>query len=179
MLGFTSIKGFISSLIGLELKRNIMLLILGASFTISAFIITLNNFIGEWIFFPPHIFWLVIWSYIIDYIINVYIAIRTKTFESGKAQRIIGKLIVAVSLLAFLFYLQRSFPPAYDSEMLKITFKHFKLTVALYISIINLLSFIATAGRNKLIDMKIVDFITKYVDTHKEQLLNKQKNGTR
>lgn len=170
MLGFTTIKGFFSSLVGASLKTPIILL----GISIATIVATINQFVDSWIFEPAHAWWLVVGSYVLDLGLHVYIAIKAKTFQSSKAQRIFPKLVVVTGLLAFLYHTQVEFAQAYGSETLEIMLRHFRISIAFYIALINLLSFVATAGRNKLLDIRVVKFITKYVDTHKEQLLNKK-----
>lgn len=174
MLGFNSVKGFLSSLVGAKVGKILILF----SISVSTILAIINDFIDLWIFKPATVLWVVILSYFLDWGLHVYLALKAKPskFQSSKAQRIIPKTIVVILLLSFLYHAQIQFSQAYGSDGMRIALRHFRLTVAFYISIINILSFVATAGRNKLIDNKVVKYINKYVDTHKEQLLNKQED---
>lgn len=100
--------------------------------------------------------------------IATIVAIRAKVWSTSKANRTVAKMITGTVLLSILFW----FSKAYESiGYLGFPIKHLSLGVAFYLTIIEILSFAATAEREKLISNKITRFIADFADRNKQVFL--------
>ena len=82
-------------------------------------------------------------------------------------------LFFNTAFLSAFFYIERFVVLPMKIELLQGTMQFFRMFLAFYICGVHVLSAMATAGRNELVNNKVLDFVTEYVDKKKGEIKEK------
>jgi hypothetical protein len=157
-IGFDNPLHALKSAFGLYDKKNMLIELLFAAIGISI------SFIDSYIFHPYQKLMLLWLFLLVDYITAIAVAFRVtkEGFNTRKGQRIVFLFISYAFAMSASFYLDK-----YAHET------YFWLPYALfsYLSGVLMISIFKNLSLLKLLPNGIAEFITKYIDTHKNRIL--------
>lgn len=170
-MGFKNATDFTRTILGLWFWELLLVasVILGG---IVAGFSMYNEFIDTFIFSPVNAVYTILVTLFADWLSAVYPAIRDKKFETNKAKRLLPTMFAHLILLG-LVQNGGKYIIQLNGEGWVIAYEFFQNILIAYIFLVSFLSAVSNAGRNKLVNWKVVNFITKYVDSHKENIESK------
>ena len=164
-MGFKDITEFMVTAFGLYYKK----LLIGSSLVLSIFsfvLAQLDVWVNQVLYSPSVTLYTLLGVIVLDWMSATIPAIIKKEFETNKAKRLFPVAVAHILLLAIIFHAETSvIAPA--GETAKSAYHLFRLGLTHYIFFVY--SAVSNAGRHGYINVKIVRFITDYVDRHKQQ----------
>lgn len=167
-MGFKNIAEFFYSFVGIWYKE-LILVTCGIQAVAWYGVDTVFYQIEEKIYSPAASFLVAMSCILFDWAIAVYCAVKNKRFETNKAKRLFPMLIITGVFLSLIFYIERQVVSPMEMPLLYGSFHAMRLFIVFYLCGVHLVSAAATAGRNELMNNKVVTFISVYVDAKKKE----------
>ena len=123
------------------------------------------SFINSWVFSPASVFIFMQITFIADFGIATWFAIKHKVWDSSKAPNTIDKMVWSGVLISILYWLEVVFK--LEAPLLALALQYLSLTAAFLLSTIQITSFVATGARNKIFTGKFANWLINTLDTKK------------
>jgi len=163
-MGFTGIKDFLRSFLGLWYAELIVILALIISFI---YIGAENMYEKLALLYRPRNMMILLWIALLgDWISGVYLAIKNRDFRTDKAKRILPTAIGQTMLLVTLYYGEiyavHELGPGEER-----IFHYFRIFLHNYMYLVIIMSMAVNLYRAKIITWGVIQILEKYIDQYK------------